>query len=106
LDTSTRQRNPSLAVLVCLVSLGWNVNSPLALFTWGWGAEYILDFSQAPDGEPNDLNHTESQFVLQTGDDVEVRLREPNGCGFELLIPHHSCFFIQLYKLPVIAEEQ
>ena len=76
----------------------------LALFAW-WGGEYILDFSQAPNGEPNDLNHTESQFVLQTGDDVVIRLRKPNRCGFELVILH-SCFFLPPYKLHVIAEEQ
>jgi len=40
------------------------------------------------------MNHTESQFVLQTGDDLEIRVREPNGCGFELVLPSH-CFFLQ-----------
>ena len=77
----------------------------LALFTCGWRGEYILDFSQAPNGEPNDLNHTESQFLLQTGDDLEIRHRKPNGCGFELVILHH-CFFLQPCKLRVVADEQ
>jgi hypothetical protein len=58
------------------------------------GGEHILDFSQTPNREPNDMNHTESQFVLQTGDDLEIRVREPNGCGFELVLPSH-CFFLQ-----------
>jgi hypothetical protein len=40
------------------------------------------------------MNHTESQFVFQTGDDLEIRVREPNGCGFELVLPRH-CFFVQ-----------
>ena len=26
---------------------------------------YIFNFSQAPDGEPNDLNHSQSEFVSQ-----------------------------------------
>jgi len=39
------------------------------------------------------MNHTESQFVFQAGDDLEIRLREPNGCGFELVLRH--CFFLQ-----------
>jgi hypothetical protein len=66
----------------------------LAFFTWRRGGEHILDFSQTPNREPNDMNHTESQFVFQTGDDLEIRVREPNGCGFELVLPRH-CFFVQ-----------
>ena len=36
------------------------------------------------------MHHTESQFVFQTGDDLEIRVREPNGCGFELVLLRHS----------------
>ena len=41
----------------------------------------------------------------KTGDDVVIRLRKPNSCGFELVILH-SRFFLPPYKLRVIAEEQ
>lgn len=51
------------------------------------------------------MNHTESQFVFQTGDDLEIRLGEPDGCGFELVLPPH-CFFLQPYKFLVVADEQ
>jgi hypothetical protein len=34
------------------------------------------------------MNHAESQFVFQTGDDLEIRVREPNGSGFELVLRH------------------
>jgi hypothetical protein len=64
------------------------------VLTWRRGGEHILDFSQTPNREPNDMNHTESEFVFQTGDDLEIRVREPNGCGFELVLPRH-CFFPQ-----------
>jgi hypothetical protein len=77
----------------------------LAPFAGGWRSEYILHFGQTPNGKPNNLDHTESQFVLQTGDDVEIRLCEPNGCRSELVIPHGS-FFLQDYKVRVVAEEQ
>jgi hypothetical protein len=77
----------------------------LALFAWEWRGEYILHFSQTPNGKPNDLNHTEAQFVLQTGDDVEIRLCKPNGCRSELVIPHGG-FFLQAYEVRVVAEEQ
>jgi hypothetical protein len=40
------------------------------------------------------MNHTESQFVFQMGDDLEIRLCEPNGCGFELVFPRH-CLLLQ-----------
>jgi len=66
----------------------------LSLFYVAAGSEHILDFSQTPNREPNDMNHTESQFIFQTGDDLQIRVREPNGCGFELVFPRH-CFFLQ-----------
>lgn len=66
---STRERKRHHCA--ALGGSGWECQL-LTFFAWGWGGGYILDFSQSPNGEANDLNHTESQLVLQMGDDVEI----------------------------------
>jgi hypothetical protein len=66
---------------------------------------YILNFSQAPDGEPSDLNHSESEFVSQTVNETEVGVSEPNGSGLEFVI-RHRCYFYNTTNRRVVAEEQ
>ena len=53
---------------------------------------YTLNFGQAPDGEPNDLNHPKSEFVSQRVNESEVGVREPNSSGLEFVI-RHRCYF-------------
>jgi hypothetical protein len=64
----------------------------------------ILNFGQAPDGESNDLNHSESEFVAQRVNETEVGLREPNGSGLEFVI-RHRCYFYNTTNRRVVAEE-
>jgi hypothetical protein len=65
---------------------------------------YILNFGQAPDGESNDLNHSESEFVSQTVNETEVGVRKPNGSGLEFFI-RHRCYCYNTTNRRVVAEE-
>jgi hypothetical protein len=66
---------------------------------------YILNLGQASDGEPNDLNHSESEFVSQTVNETEVGVREPNGSGLEFVIRHRCSSYSSTHRR-VVAEEQ
>ena len=56
----------------------------------GVGGQQVLVFGQAPNGESNNVNHTEPEFLLQAFNEVKVGFREANGCGLEFLVLHES----------------
>ena len=60
----------------------------LTLIESGVGGQQILILRQAPNRKPNDVNHTEPEFFLQGVDEMQVRVREANGCRLEFLILH------------------
>jgi hypothetical protein len=63
---------------------------------------HLLNFRQSPDCESNDLNHSESKFVLQTVNETEVGVRETNGGGFKSAISHR-CHFYNITDQSVVA---
>jgi hypothetical protein len=67
--------------------------------------QQILTLSEAPNGEPNHVNHTETEFFLQRLDQMKIRLREANCRRFEFLVPDHSPF-LQVQDSSVVAHEQ
>jgi len=60
------------------------------LLRGGGGGQKILIFGQAPDGESNDVNHTEPELFSQAVNEIEVRVREADGCRLEFLVLHNS----------------
>jgi hypothetical protein len=76
----------------------------LRLITRGRGG-YIFNFGQAPDGEADDLNHSESEFVAQTVNKAKIGVRESNRGGLQFVV-RHCCHFYNTTNLRVLAKEQ
>ena len=76
----------------------------LAFFGRIGKGQYILKLSQASDGKPNHLDHSEAEFVSQTLNETEVRVREPNSSGPQSVIAH--ALFLQHHKFNVFAPPQ
>ena len=60
------------------------------LLRGGGGGQQILIFSQTPDGESNDVDHTEPELFSQAVNEIKVRVRETDGCRLEFLVLHNS----------------
>ncbi len=60
----------------------------LMLLRGGVGGQQILVFGQAPNGESNNVNHTEPEFLLQGFNEMQVRVREANGRRLEFVVLH------------------
>jgi hypothetical protein len=54
------------------------------------GEVQVLTLGQAPDREPNDVNHTEPELFLQAVNEMKVRVREANSRRLEFLVLHDS----------------
>jgi hypothetical protein len=50
----------------------------------------MLAFRQAPDGESDDMNHTEPEFLLQAVNEKKICVCEANGRRLEFLVLHES----------------
>ena len=59
------------------------------------GEQQILTLSQAPNREPDDVNHTEPELFLQAVNEMQVRVREANGCRLEFVVLHEWQFLHQ-----------
>lgn len=66
---------------------------------------HLLNFGQAPDCESNDVNQSESEFVLQTVNQKEVGMCEPNSSGPKCVI-RHRCHFYNTTNQSVVAGAQ
>jgi hypothetical protein len=67
----------------------------------GW--QQILTLSQAPNRKPDDVNHTEPEFLLQAVNEMQVRVREANGRRFEFVVLH-EWQFSHPNDWPVVAQ--
>ena len=56
----------------------------------GGGKQQVLALGQAPNGESNDVNHTEPELLLQAINEMKVRVREVNSRRLKFLILHDS----------------
>src|SRR5947209_5002897 len=51
----------------------------------------VFDLCEASDREPNHMNQSESKLVLQGSEYLDVRIREVNCGGFQLVAFGHRC---------------
>jgi hypothetical protein len=71
-----------------------------ALLAGGRNAWHVLDFCQAADGESNDLNHPQSEFVLERSNEMKIGIGKANGRGLEL-VTFHGC--VKFYNIKALV---